>query len=369
VGQEEGRRISGKSHGLRVLSLVGARPQIIKEAMLHREFKEKGIEEILVHSGQHYDYNMSDVFFEVLEIRQPHYNLNVGSGTHGEMTGKIMIEFEKVLLREKPDLVLVYGDTNTTLAGALVAAKLKIPVAHVEAGLRQHPKDMPEEINRIVTDRVSQILFCPSKLAVKNLEREGITEGVYFVGDVMYDLFLKMEDRFRYDVFEKLGLKENEFILVTLHRDFNVDDPVKLRKILEQLKRISREKKVVFPIHPRTKNRVKEFGLENLLEGMVVIDPVDYLNLMGLVKRCWKVVTDSGGLQKEAYFARKQAVVVMPDTGWRELVEAGWNKLASEENLSDVLMQEDEPDYPDGLYGDGNAAGRIVEVIERWYQT
>ncbi|MBZ4661347.1 MAG: UDP-N-acetylglucosamine 2-epimerase, partial [Thermotoga sp.] len=267
---------------MRVLSLVGARPQIIKEAMLHREFKEKGIEEILVHSGQHYDYNMSDVFFEILEIRQPHYNLNVGSGTHGEMTGKIIIEFEKVLLKEKPDLVLVYGDTNTTLAGALVAAKLKIPVAHVEAGLRQHPKDMPEEINRIVTDRVSQLLFCPSKLAVKNLEREGITEGVYFVGDVMYDLFLKMEDRFRYDVFEKLGLKENEFILVTLHRDFNVDDPVKLRKILEQLKRISREKKVVFPIHPRTKNRVKEFGLENLLEGMVVIDPVDYLNLMGL---------------------------------------------------------------------------------------
>jgi len=369
VGQEEGRRISGKSHGLRVLSLVGARPQIIKEAMLHREFKEKGIEEILVHSGQHYDYNMSDVFFEVLEIRQPHYNLNVGSGTHGEMTGKIMIEFEKVLLREKPDLVLVYGDTNTTLAGALVAAKLKIPVAHVEAGLRQHPKDMPEEINRIVTDRVSQILFCPSKLAVKNLEREGITEGVYFVGDVMYDLFLKMEDRFRYDVFEKLGLKENEFILVTLHRDFNVDDPVKLRKILEQLKRISREKKVVFPIHPRTKNRVKEFGLENLLEGMVVIDPVDYLNLMGLVKRCWKVVTDSGGLQKEAYFAGKRAIVVMPDTGWRELVKAGWNKLASEENLFDVTMEEDRSDYPSGLYGDGNAAGKIVEVIEEWFRS
>lgn len=348
---------------MRVLSLVGARPQIIKEAMLHREFKEKGIEEILVHSGQHYDYNMSDVFFEVLQIRKPDYNLNVGSGTHGEMTGKIMIEFEKVLLKERPDLVLVYGDTNTTLAGALVSAKLKIPVAHVEAGIRQKPKDMPEEINRVVTDHVSQILFCPSELAVENLRKEGITEGVYFTGDVMYDLFLEMENRFRYDVFEELNLKENDYVLVTLHRDFNVDDPVKLKKILSHLKEVSREKRVVFPIHPRTKKRVKEFGLEGLLEGIEVIDPVDYLNLMGLVKKCWKVVTDSGGLQKEAYFARKQAVVVMPDTGWRELVEAGWNKLASEENLSDVLMQEDEPDYPDGLYGDGNAAGRIVEVI------
>lgn len=306
---------------------------------------------------------MSDVFFEVLQIRKPDYNLNVGSGTHGEMTGKIMIEFEKVLLKEKPDLVLVYGDTNTTLAGALVAAKLKIPVAHVEAGIRQKPKDMPEEINRVVTDHVSQILFCPSELAVENLRKEGITEGVYFVGDVMYDLFLEMENRFRYEVFEELNLKENDYVLVTLHRDFNVDDPVKLEKILSHLKKVSREKRVVFPIHPRTKKRVKEFRLEGLLEGIEVIDPVDYLNLMGLVKRCWKVVTDSGGLQKEAYFARKQAVVVMPDTGWRELVETGWNRLADEENLFDVVMKDDKTNYPKNLYGNGDACEKITEII------
>ncbi|MDN5337925.1 MAG: UDP-GlcNAc3NAcA epimerase [Thermotogaceae bacterium] len=352
---------------MKVLSLVGARPQIIKEAVLHRRFKESGIEEILVHSGQHYDYNMSDVFFEVLKIRKPDYNLNVGSGTHGEMTGKIMIEFEKVLLREKPDLVLVYGDTNTTLAGAIVGAKLKIPVAHVEAGIRQKPKDMPEEINRVLTDHVSTLLFCPSQLAVENLKREGITEGVFFVGDVMYDLFLEMENMFKYDVFEELKSKENDYVLVTLHRDFNVDDPLKLKKILFHLNRISREKRVVFPIHPRTKRRVKEFGLEGFLEGIEVIDPVDYLNLMGLVKKYWKVVTDSGGLQKEAYFSRKQAVVVMPDTGWRELVEAGWNRLASAENLFETVMEERESDYPNNLYGDGNAAKRIVEVIKKWF--
>jgi len=188
---------------MKVISLVGARPQIIKEAVLHSKFKEKGIKEILVHSGQHYDYNMSSVFFEVLKIRKPDYNLNVRSGTHGEMTGRIIIEFEKILLKEKPDLVLVYGDTNTTVAGALASAKLKIPIAHVEAGIRQQPKDMPEEINRVITDHVSHFLFCPSQLAVRNLKKEGITKNVYFVGDVMYDLYLKMKERFQYEVFEK----------------------------------------------------------------------------------------------------------------------------------------------------------------------
>lgn len=247
---------------MKVISLVGARPQIIKEAVLHGKFKEKGIKEILVHSGQHYDYNMSSVFFEVLKIREPDYNLNVRSGTHGEMTGRIIIEFEKILLKEKPDLVLVYGDTNTTVAGALASVKLRIPIAHVEAGIRQQPKDMPEEINRVITDHISHFLFCPSQLAVRNLKKEGITKNVYFVGDVMYDLYLKMKEKFQYEVFEKLNLKENEYILVTLHRDFNVDNSEKFKKILKQLQKISKQIKLVFPIHPRTRKRIYEFRFQ-----------------------------------------------------------------------------------------------------------
>ncbi|MGB9821362.1 MAG: non-hydrolyzing UDP-N-acetylglucosamine 2-epimerase [Pseudothermotoga sp.] len=349
---------------MRLLSLVGARPQIIKEAIIHKRLKEHDVEEILVHSGQHYDYNMSDVFFEVLGIRNPDYNLNVGSASHGEMTGKIMIEFEKVVLKERPDMILVYGDTNTTLAGAIVGAKLKIPVAHIEAGIRQEPKDMPEEINRVLTDHVSAYLFCPSMLAVENLKKEGIEKGVYFVGDVMYDLYLQMEKSFKYDTYKALELKENEYILVTLHRDFNVDNKEKFEKILQQLKKISEHIKIVFPTHPRTRKRIEDFKLWKYLENAVIIEPVDYLNLMGLVKNCWKVITDSGGLQKEAYFAGKRAVIVMPDTGWRELVEAEWNSLSDENNLFDITMKDNSVEYPEKVYGDGNSSEKIVEIIK-----
>jgi len=348
---------------LKVLSLVGARPQIIKEAVLHEAFKVRGVQEVLVHSGQHYDYNMSDVFFEVLNIREPDHNLNVGSGKHGEMTGKIMIEFEKIVEKERPDMIVVYGDTNTTLAGAIVGAKLKIPVAHVEAGVRQHPKDMPEEINRVLTDHVSKLLFCPSQLAVENLKKEGITDGVHFVGDVMYDLYRKMEKHFKYDCLESLNLRENEYIVLTLHRDFNVDRKEILEKILSALAKVAEKFKVVFPIHPRTRNRVKEFSLQDHLKNMIVVEPLDYLNLMGLVKKCHKVITDSGGLQKEAYFAGKRAIVLMPDTGWRELVEVGWNKLASADELLDLILEDEEVPYPANLYGDGDSAERIVEII------
>jgi len=349
---------------MKVLSLVGARPQIIKEAVLHRRFKEKGIKEVLVHSGQHYDYNMSDMFFEVLQIRKPDYNLNVGSGTHSEMTGKIMIEFEKVLLKERPDIVFVYGDTNTTLAGALVSAKLKIPVAHVEAGIRQKPKDMPEEINRVVTDHVSQILFCPSELAVENLRKEGITEGVYFTGDVMYDLFLEMKLLFRYDLFRKLDLKENGYIVCTIHRDFNTDVPERLREILEQLRRLSKRYEVVFPVHPRTAKRIREFGLAELLNEILVIEPADYLNMMGLIEKSRFVITDSGGLQKEAYWCGKRAIVVMPDTGWRELVEAGWNVLSEPDEITEKSEYIDNHvSLPENVYGEGNASEKLAEVI------
>ncbi|NUU99624.1 UDP-N-acetylglucosamine 2-epimerase [Marinitoga sp. 1154] len=348
---------------MKIISLIGARPQFIKEAVLHKEFEKNGIKEILVHSGQHYDKNMSDIFFKTLKIKNPDYYLNIGSGNHGEMTGKIMIEFEKIILKEKPDIVLVYGDTNTTLAGAIVASKLKIPVAHVEAGIRQEPKDMPEEINRVLTDRISNYLFCPSKLAVENLKKENITDGVYFVGDIMYDLYKIMEKQFKYEIFEKLKLKENEYILMTMHRDFNVDKKEKLEKILNQIEKISKEKTIVFPIHPRTRKRIKEFKLEKYLEKVIKLDPIDYLNLMGLVKKSWKIITDSGGLQKEAYFAQKQAIVVMPDTGWRELIELKWNKLANENDLYEKAFDENEVNYPKNVYGDGNTGEKIVKVI------
>lgn len=348
---------------MKLLSLIGARPQIIKEAILNNEFKKHNVEEILVHSGQHYDFNMSDIFFQSLNVKTPDYNLGIGSGTHGEMTGRIMIEFEKIVMKEKPEVILVYGDTNTTLAGALVGAKLKIPVAHVEAGIRQEPKDMPEEINRVVTDHVSTFLFCPSQLAVKNLENEGITKGVYFVGDVMYDLFKIMEPKFEDEAYKEFGLSENEYIVLTLHRDFNVDNKEKLEKILKALKEISKMKPIFFPIHPRTKKRINEFGFERYLENFILSEPLDYPKLMGIVKHSYKVITDSGGLQKEAYFAGKRCVVLMPDTGWRELVEAGWNMLADENNLVEKVLTESKVAYPHGMFGDENAREKIVRQL------
>nr|WP_312058457.1 UDP-N-acetylglucosamine 2-epimerase (non-hydrolyzing) [Fervidobacterium pennivorans] len=353
---------------MKIISLVGARPQFIKEAVLNKEFLRQGVDEVLVHSGQHYDFNMSDIFFKVLEIKKPKYNLSIGSGLHGEVTGKTMIEFEKIVLSENPDLIVVYGDTNTTLAGALVGAKLKIPVAHVEAGIRQNPKDMPEEINRVVTDHVSKLLFCPSKLAVRNLEREGILEGVYFVGDVMYELFLRMKEMFDLSFIEEMNLEEENYIVCTIHRDFNTDSRTNLENIVSNIVKISKEIKVVFPIHPRTKKMIQKFGLEEILKkgNILLTEPLDYLKMMGLVEKSFLVITDSGGLQKESYFCKKRAVVVMPDTGWRELVEAGWNKLATPTELYKVYKTtlSETAEYPAGIYGDGKSAELIVEKIK-----
>ena len=351
---------------MRLISLIGARPQIIKEAILNQEFEKEGIEEILVHSGQHYDFNMSDVFFKVLNIRKADYNLGIGSGTHAEMTGKTMIEFEKVVLKERPDIILVYGDTNTTLAGALVGAKLKIPIAHVEAGIRQEPKDMPEEINRVLTDHVSRYLFCPSKLAVDNLKKENITKGVYFTGDIMYDLFLEMKPHFDETIINKLDLEENRYIVTTIHRDFNTDNKSNLEDILKELEKISREIKVVFPIHPRTRKRIEEFNLTEYTKGILLTEPFDYLSMMGLVQKSLFVITDSGGLQKEAYFAGKRAIVVMPDTGWRELTDAGWNLLSRPDEIKgkmDCIVDNEIVPETEHIYGEGNAGRKIVEIL------
>ncbi|GAQ24561.1 non-hydrolyzing UDP-N-acetylglucosamine 2-epimerase [Tepidanaerobacter syntrophicus] len=349
---------------MKILSIVGARPQFVKEAIIQSEInKFDDIKEVVVHTGQHYDDNMSGVFFDVLDMRKPDYNLGISASKHGEMTGKMIIRLEEIMLQEKPDVVLLYGDTNSTLAGAIAASKLKIDIAHVEAGLRQEPKDMPEEINRMLTDRISQYLFVPSNLGVENLKGEGITEGVFFTGDVMYDIFLKMKPSFDYVLMEKLHLKENQFIIMTLHRDFNVDIPEKLEKILKEVNRISKEIKVVMPIHPRTQKRINEFGLSHLITDITVIEPIDYLQLMGLTQNCYKVITDSGGYQKEAYFSGKQAVVIMPDTGWRELTDLGLNTLSDENNIYQNVMKAKKAEYIKDIYGDGKAAEKIVSIL------
>ena len=348
---------------MKIMSLVGARPQYIKEAVLNHEFRKRGVEEILVSSGQHYDFNMSDIFFKSLNVKTPDYNLGVGSGKHGEMTGKIMIEFEKIVEKEKPDLVLVYGDTNTTLAGAIVAAKLRIRVAHVEAGIRMLPKDMPEEINRVLTDRISSLLFCPSEKAVENLSKEGITNGVHFTGDVMYDLFLQMKPTFKYELIGKLNLVEGNYIVATIHRDYNVDHKDKLEKILKSLNTINESVRVVFPLHPRTKKRIAEFCLEHLLKSITTTEPLGYLELMGLITKSQKVITDSGGLQKEAYFAGKQALVLMPDTGWSELIESGCNILCDENDIGEKVFAKLKVQYKPNIYGEGNSGKKITDLV------
>jgi UDP-N-acetylglucosamine 2-epimerase len=354
----------------KVVSLVGARPQFIKEAVVGAEVRRRNAwHHVLVHSGQHYDANMSDIFFTELDMKQPDYFLGVGSGLHGRQTAEVLTKFEELLLNEKPDLVLVYGDTNTTVAGALAASKLKIPVAHVEAGIRQNPKDMPEEINRVLTDHISKYLFCCSDLAAKNLEREGITEGVFVVGDVMYDLYLKMKPRFTpKETREQYGLEEGRYIIATLHRDFNVDYPDSLRNILEGLVQLKKETglEILLPLHPRTRKRIAEFGLQRLIENFKTTDPIGYLDLMSLTQGCAAVVTDSGGYQKEAYYAGKRAVVVMPDTGWRELTKAGWNRLSIPESkfIKNILADSlDTNKYLKNIFGNGDAGENIVEAI------
>jgi UDP-GlcNAc3NAcA epimerase len=354
---------------MKILSIIGARPQFVKEAIIQSEInKFNDIEEVVVHTGQHYDDNMSGIFFEVLNMRKPKYNLGITASGHGEMTGKMLIELEEIMIKENPDVVILYGDTNSTLAGALAASKLKIKIAHIEAGLRQEPKDMPEETNRVLTDRISNYLFTPSNLGLENLKKEGITNGVYFTGDVMYDIFLKMKPNFDYSLMEKLNLKENEYIMMTLHRDFNVDIRDKLANILKDVNKVSREIKVVLPIHPRTKKSIKEFGLQDLIKDLNVIDPIDYLQLMGLTENCYKVITDSGGYQKEAYFAGKQAVIVMPDTSWRELTDLGLNILSDGDSIYDNVMNSNSVDHIKDIYGDGKSAERIVSILRNEYE-
>lgn len=318
---------------MKILTVLGARPQFIKASMVSKEIKEsERIDEVIVHTGQHFDPNMSGIFFRQLGMLKPRYDLGIHGGGHGEMTGGMLIELERVLAIEKPDTVLVYGDTNSTLAGALAAVKMHIPIAHVESGLRSRNMAMPEEVNRIVTDRLSTWLFTPTIEAEKNLLQEGVERNkIHPVGDVMYDAALHFGAQVTQEggVLGQLGLEIGHYILATIHRAENTDDPDRLNAIVTGLVQVSRRIPVIWPLHPRTRNVLQNLGqLDRLPAGVQVIDPVGYLDMVQLEKYAAVVVTDSGGVQKEAFFYRIPCVTVREETEWNELVAAGWNRLA-----------------------------------------
>ncbi|WP_066233869.1 non-hydrolyzing UDP-N-acetylglucosamine 2-epimerase, partial [Geobacillus jurassicus] len=312
---------------MKIATVLGARPQFIKAAPVSRVLR-KQYTEVLIHTGQHYDPNMSAIFFKELNIPTPDYYLGVGSGSHGKQTGEMLIKIEEIVMQEKPDYVLVYGDTNSTLAGALVASKLHIPVIHVEAGLRSFNKQMPEEINRIMTDHVSELLFCPTETAVENLRKENITRNVWNVGDVMYDAILYNKElaQRQSNILDELSLAEQSYYLITIHRAENTDDPNKLKAILAAFRDIEGTK--VWPIHPRTRHKLEEYGLDAAaIPGLRLIDPVGYLDMLRLEGGAKKIITDSGGVQKEAYFLRVPCVTVREQTEWVETLGSGANIL------------------------------------------
>lgn len=350
---------------MKLVTIIGARPQFIKAATVSRAVAaQDDIREVIVHTGQHYDANMSDVFFDELAIPRPDHQLGIGGGTHGAMTGRQLEAIESVLLAEKPDWVLVYGDTNSTLAGALAAVKLHIPVAHVEAGLRSFNRRMPEEINRILTDHAATKLMAPTVTAMRNLRAEGLPEErISLVGDVMYDASLFYRDRARRpDWFNGLGLAEGDFTLATVHRAENTDDPTRLAAILAGLGKAGRP--VILPLHPRTRIRLAEHGMKPA-PHLHVVDPVGYLEMVWLEAHCALVATDSGGVQKEAYFFGKPCVTLRDETEWVELVETGWNTLAgaNADRIADAIAHVHIPSGASQLYGAGDAAARVLGEI------
>ncbi|MFW1968560.1 non-hydrolyzing UDP-N-acetylglucosamine 2-epimerase [Acinetobacter guillouiae] len=351
---------------MKIVTVLGARPQFIKAAAFSRAIlNSTKIEEIIVHTGQHYDQNMSDVFFDEMDIPKPKYMLSTGGKTHGAMTGQQLEKIEEILLNEQPDLVLVYGDTNSTLAGALAAVKMHIPIAHVESGLRSFNRQMPEEINRILTDQISEYLFVPSVGAKQNLLREGIDESkIFIVGDIMYDVALFYKEKMLKPLwFDSLDLKA--FILCTIHRAENTDDILKLSNILKGLE-LSGEN-IILPLHPRTVNKIKQYDLK-LSENIKVVDPVGYLEMVWLEANSKLIVTDSGGVQKEAYFHNKLCVTLREETEWVELVEVGYNTLVGSNStlISSALMNDSITKICiNDIYGNGHTAENIVRILEK----
>jgi UDP-GlcNAc3NAcA epimerase len=350
---------------MKIVSIVGARPQFIKCAPVSVLLRKEH-EEILVHTGQHYDPEMSDIFFEDLRIPRPDYHLGVGSGSHGWQTAAILEKTEGVLVKEMPDVVIVYGDTNSTLAGAVAAAKLHIPVAHVEAGLRSFDRTMPEEINRVVTDHVSDLLLCPTQTAVDNLAKEGIIRGVHLVGDVMVDAL-----KFNADLAEKksriinqLGLKNGNYCVATVHRPGNTDDKKNLTGIIDAFRESGET--VVFPLHPRTRKYLREYGLLDSLPGNILcIDPVGYIDMLHLMKHAKKILTDSGGIQKEAYVMGIPCITLRENTEWIETLTGGWNVLvgADKQKILAAISAGERTTADNTVFGTGDAAERIIRVL------
>jgi len=346
---------------MRILTILGARPQFIKAGTVSREIsKHREIDEIIVHTGQHYDTNMSDIFFEEMKIPKPNYFLGIGGKSHGAMTGQMIEKIEEVALKERPDWILVYGDTNSTLAGAIVASKLHIKLAHIEAGLRSFNMKMPEEVNRILTDRVSTTLFCPTDTAIENLKNEGFDNfecSIINSGDVMYDgaLFYKeLRKKPTYNI-------SDEFILCTIHRAENTNNKKRLTGIFEALNEIAKEREILLPLHPRTKKRVDELKINH--QNLTLIKPVGYLEMVWFIDNCSLIMTDSGGLQKEAYFFKKPCITLRDETEWVELVDNGFNILVGanrDKILSTYKTYKFNTNFNTNLYGDGQASKKIV---------
>lgn len=356
---------------MKIITVVGARPQFVKAAVVSRALlQHKNMQELIVHTGQHYDNNMSDIFFEEMQIPQPAYNLEIKESLHGMMTAKMMMGIEKILLDEKPNAVLVYGDTNSTMAAALAASKLHIPVAHVESGLRSFNMQMPEEINRIVTDKVSNLLFCPTQTAVDNLQAEGYSQSFYHIhltGDVMYDAALFYFERSAPKIIEQLQLQNKQFILATIHRAENTNNMEHLAAIVSALNELNKEQQVVVPLHPRTSKLIDQL---NIKPEFTIIEPVGYFDMLQLLHNCSLVITDSGGLQKEAYFFKKFCVIMREQTEWKELVEHGFATIAGS-SKEQIIMQSKQfmnSSFSGDavLYGDGKAGEKIANILENY---
>lgn len=361
---------------LKILTVVGARPQFIKAAALSRHILrhcQGSVSEAIIHTGQHYDENMSQVFFDQMGIPTPKHRFDIEKGTHGAMTGKMLADIEGVLVQEKPDVMLVYGDTNSTLAGALAAAKMHVPVAHVEAGLRSYNRRMPEEINRVLTDHLAARLYCPTATACQNLQREGIESGVLNSGDIMLDVaqhFTPLAQATS-NVLVQVGLEANKYILATIHRAENTDVRQRLGAIFEALRQISAHEKVVLPLHPRTRKIALENGLLDLLQKVTILDPVPFWDMIVLQRNARVILTDSGGVQKEAYFNQKPCITVRDETEWVETLSDGWNKLlpANAREIADAVRQAEQPNMPQTPhYGTGNTAKYIVDDLLRVFR-
>lgn len=362
---------------MKIVTIVGARPQFVKAAVVSRAIEkynaahpaDRGIHESIIHTGQHYDENMSDIFFSQMQIPKPKHHLHIGGKSHGAMTGQMVEKIEAVLLQEKPAVLLVYGDTNSTLAGALAASKLHIPIAHVEAGLRSHNMAMPEEINRVLVDRISQWLFCPTRQAVENLMKEGYdgfsSVAIENVGDVMYDAALFYQEISQTSEYIESKIQQGSYYLATIHRQDNTENKTNLETLVKALGHIAAQTKVIFPLHPRTKKYMEQFSIE--APQIDFIDPVGYFDMIGLLRHCAGVFSDSGGLQKEAYFFKKSCIVLRDQTEWTELVSGGYNKLVGA-HYDRILTAENEiriekPDFSRMPYGNGHAGEKIVQAL------